>query len=255
MGLLQEVFRRHGAHRKVLAALIACRTPENGAVLYQCEGCGKPHVTARCCGNRHCASRQQHKGYAWLARQLARGLPTHYFMLTFTVPAELREFLRAHQRLGYGALFDASAGAIKALAADCLGTDTAGFFGVLHTWGRTVEFHPHVHYIAPGGAFDSTTRRGHASSSGFYLPVHALSTIFRAKFRDAMREAGLLEAVPAEAWNIAWNVNCQAGGRGLVARVAPMPLPEPGSMLRLTFPPAQVHCFDPQSGARISADA
>ena len=90
---------------------MACRTPEAGCVLYQCEGCGEPQVSARSCGNRHCASCQQHKGYAWLARQLQRQLPTPYFMVTFTVPAQLREFLRAHQRVGYGAVNSRANGA------------------------------------------------------------------------------------------------------------------------------------------------
>ena len=137
-------------------------------------------------------------------------------MLTFTVPASLREFLRSHQRAGYAALFEASAGAIKRLAADPrhLGGDLAGFLGVLHTWGRQLQYHPHIHYLVPGGVLSSTDRQWHASSAGFYLPVRALSTIFRAKFRDAMAAQGLLADIPAEAWGTDWNVNCQAVGDG-----------------------------------------
>jgi hypothetical protein len=65
-----------------------------------------------------------------------------------------------------------------------------GFLSVLHTWGRTLEFHPHIHYIVPGGALSSTDGLWHPSRIDFYLPVKALSQIFKAKFRDAMREAG-----------------------------------------------------------------
>jgi Putative transposase len=86
--------------------------------------------------------------------------------------------------------------------------------GVLHTWGRQLQYHPHIHYLVPGGAVSSADGRWHASSPGFYLPVHALSAIFRAKFRDAMDEAGLLPEIPLEVWNIDWNVNCQAVGNG-----------------------------------------
>ena len=88
-------------------------------------------------------------------------------MLTFTVPECLREFLRSHQRIGYGALFAASAGAIKKLAADPrrLGGDIPGFLGVLHTWGRQLQYHPHIHYLVPGGALSSTDRQWHASSA------------------------------------------------------------------------------------------
>lgn len=228
MGLLQDLFRTHGgaylerfgaamptAHKKVIAAITGCRSEAAGCVRYACEDCGESHVVPRCCGNRHCPDCQGHKAYAWLERQLERQLPTPYFMLTFTVPEPLRAFLRSHQRIGYGALFEASAGAIKGLATDPrhLGVDTPGFFGVLHTWGRALQYHPHIHYVVPGGGFDSHTRRWHGSSLGFYLPVRALSKIYRAKFRDAMGKVGLLGEIPATVWAIDWNVNCQAVGK------------------------------------------
>ncbi|MGH7484066.1 MAG: IS91 family transposase [bacterium] len=229
MGAIQDLFRTHGPaylarfassmpgnHNQVMEAIMGCRTPANGALLYQCEACPQQQLLARCCGNRHCPGCQQHKAYAWLARQLERQLPTHHFLLTFTVPEPLRAFIRGHQRIAYGALFEASAGAIKTLAPDpkFLGADCPGFLGVLHTWGRQLQYHPHIHYLVPGGAVSSQDGRWHASSPGFYLPVHALSKIFRAKFRDAMDAAGLLGQIPSEVWDVDWNVNCQAVGSG-----------------------------------------
>ena len=229
MGAIQEIFRRHGptyraqfeatmpaSHARVIEAITDCRSAACGSILYQCEDCGEPHVAARCCGNRHCPVCQQGKAEAWLVRQLDRQLPTPYFMLTFTVPASLRDFLRRHPREGYGALFAASAGAIKTLAADDkhLGADTPGFFGVLHTWGRQLQYHPHIHYVVPGGGFSSTDGRWHAADRGFFLPVRALSPIFRAKFRDAMRDLGLLAEISADVWTVDWNVNCQPVGDG-----------------------------------------
>ena len=227
MGALQELFRRHGPaylarfgqtmpghQKKVLHALMACRSPGNGLTCYRCEACDKPHVLPRCCGNRHCPACQQHKGYEWLERQLAQQLPTPYFMLTFTVPESLRGFLRSHQRVGYAALFEASAGAIKTLSRNpkFSRADTPGFLGVLHTWGRELQFHPHIHYLVPGGALSSEDSAWHASVDGFYLPVHALSAVYRAKFRDAIAQAGLLDQIPPDAWAVAWNVNAQAVG-------------------------------------------
>jgi hypothetical protein len=227
MSALQDLFRTHGGaylarfgdtmpghQKKVLHALMACRTPDNGSTCYHCEACDKPHVLARCCGNRHCPACQQHKGYEWLDRQLAQQLPTDYFMLTFTVPQSLRAFLRSHQRIGYGALFEASSESIKTLCANprFSRADTPGFLGVLHTWGRELQFHPHVHYLVPGGALSSEDGAWQAASSGFYLPVHALSRVFRAKFRDAIAQAGLLDQVPPETWAVDWNVNAQAVG-------------------------------------------
>jgi len=137
-------------------------------------------------------------------------------MLTFTVPESLRAFLRSHQRIGYAALFEASAAAIKKLASDprFFGGEMPGFLGVLHTWGRQLQYHPHLHYLVPGGALSASDRQWHASSPGFYLPVRALSVIFRGKFRDAMAAQGLLGDIPSQTWDTEWNVNCQAVGDG-----------------------------------------
>jgi hypothetical protein len=135
-------------------------------------------------------------------------------MLTFTVPENLRRFIRKNQKIAYSALFKASSEAIKSLVPDekFIGADLPGFFGVLHTWGRTLEFHPHIHYIAPGGALSTSDGLWHPSRTDFYLPVNALSKIFKAKFRDAMKEAGLFDQIPSEVWQIDWNVNSQAIG-------------------------------------------
>jgi hypothetical protein len=238
MGLLQDLFRTHGpaylerfgptmpkAHQKVIAAITDCHTETAGSTLYECETCGQSHVVYRSCGNRHCPGCQQGKGRVWLAQHRARQLPGEHFLLTFTVPEPLRAFLRGHQKIGYGALFEASAGAIKKLVADpkYLGGDLPGFFGVLHTWGRTLQYHPHIHYVVPGGALSRADGRWHPARPGFYLPVRALSRIVRAKFRDAIAKHGLLGEIPGEVWAMEWNVNCQAAGdgRGALQYLAP----------------------------------
>ena len=131
MGRLQELFRTHGPaylerfgaavprmHQKVIAAITECRTEAAGAALHECDACGQKHVVPRSCGNRHCPCCQQGKGLQWLGRQRGRQLPGEHFLLTFTVPEPLRAFLRRHQKIGYGALSSASAGAVKKLARD-----------------------------------------------------------------------------------------------------------------------------------------
>lgn len=224
---INEIFRSFGpeylerysqfmpkTHRKVIEAIIHCRTEACGLALYECESCGQFHRVYRSCGNRHCPSCQHHKTRQWLDKQMKRQLPGHHFLLTFTVPENLRRFIRKNQRAAYSALFQASSEAIKKLALDetYIGGDLPGFFGVLHTWGRTLEYHPHIHYVVPGGALSSTDGLWHPSRIDFYLPVKALSIIFKAKFRDAMKEAGLFDQIPPDAWQIDWNVNSQAVG-------------------------------------------
>jgi hypothetical protein len=193
-----------------------CRTGELGTVVYRCQQCQRTHCIGRSCGNRHCPTCQQHKTKAWLETQTARLLPCPYFLLTFTLPASLRSFVRSHQRACYAALFRASSETIRQLAADpkYVGSRQCGFFGVLHTWGRTLEYHPHVHYVVPGGAVSEDGAQWLPSRADFFLPVKAASLIYRAKFRDQMRQAGLLDQIPASVWREAWVVHSQAVGDG-----------------------------------------
>jgi hypothetical protein len=201
-------------HRKVIEAIISCRTETCGLIVYECEKCHQKHIVFRSCGNRHCPNCQHHKASQWLEKQLKRQLPGHHFMITFTVPEQLRRFIRSNQRDCYGAMFSASSATLKKLSADqkYVGGDCPGFFGVLHTWGRQLHYHPHIHYIVPGGAYSKTDGKWHSSRVDFFLPVKAISKIFRAKFRDAMKKAGLLSEIPSEVWMIDWNVNSQAVG-------------------------------------------
>ena len=203
-------------HRKVLCMIAKCRTGELGTVVYRCEHCQTTHQIGRSCGNRHCPSCQQHKTQAWLADQTSRLLPCPYFLLTFTLPAELRRFVRAHQRVCYNALFAASSATIRTLAADpkYVGSPHCGFFGVLHTWGRDLGEHPHVHYVVPGGAVSQDGSTWLSSRVDFFIPVRAASVIYRAKFRDAMREAGLLNQIDPVVWSKDWVVHSQAAGDG-----------------------------------------
>jgi hypothetical protein len=202
--------------RRTIQALLDCRSGQLGSTLYQCAHCGRQHFVHRSCGNRHCPQCQQHKTRQWLLTQRLRQLPMPHFLLTFTVPQSLRPFLRAHKRVGYEALFRASAETIKKLARDprLLGTDLAGFTGMLHTWGRQLQYHPHLHYLLPGGGPSPDRNRWLATSENFFLPVEALSPIFRAKFRDEMEKAGLLDQIPSEVGQQDWVVHCQAVGDG-----------------------------------------
>ena len=201
-------------HLKVIDAIVKCRTEACGIAVYECTGCGEPHYIFRSCGNRHCPVCQHQKTFQWLETQLEKQVPGHHFMVTFTVPEGIRPFIRSHQRDAYGAMFEASSEALKKLSKDdkYVGGDTPGFFGSLHTWGRQLQFHPHIHYIVPGGAFSTEDGQWHPSRVDFFLPVHALSKIYKAKFQDSMIKKGLFDRIPADVWKIDWNVNIQAVG-------------------------------------------
>ena len=204
------------AHRQVVSAIQQCQSGHYGHSLYQCQRCGGQHRVNHSCGNRHCPQCQQHKTHQWLQHHLDKQLPGPHFLLTFTVPEPLRPFIRSQQRLAYHAMFHASAEALKRLATDArfIGTDLPGFTGVLHTWGRQLQYHPHIHYIVPGGGLSADRTTWLPSRANFFVPVKALSPIYRAIFKEDMRQAGLLEHIAPEVWTIPWNVHSQANHHG-----------------------------------------
>jgi hypothetical protein len=128
----------------------------------------------------------------------------------------LRPFIRSHQRPAYQALFHASATALKRLATDqrFIGTDLPGFTGVLHTWGRQLQYHPHLHDLVPGGGLSEDRTTWLPSRANFFVPVTALSPIYRALCKEEMRHAGLLEHSEPQVWTIPWNVHSQANHQG-----------------------------------------
>jgi hypothetical protein len=203
-------------HRKVISAIQHCRSGHYGHSLYQCPSCGEHHRVNHSCGNRHCPQCQQHKTPQWLAHHLDKQLPGPHFLLTFTVPETLRPFIRSHQRIAYHAMFNASSKALKRLAKDerFIGTDLPGFLGVLHTWGRQLQYHPHIHYIVPGGGLAEDRMTWLPSRANFYVPVKALSPIYRALFKEDMDQAGLLAQIDPLVWTIPWNVHSQANDNG-----------------------------------------
>src|SRR6202008_1521026 len=128
----------------------------------------------------------------------------------------MRDVARRHQRVVYSALFQASSAALRALAADpkYVGTDRLGLGGVLPTGGRTLEYPPHVLYVVPGGGLRGDGQRWLPSRADFLVPVKALSLVFRAKLRDILRPAGLLNLVDPAVWSRDWVVHAQAAGDG-----------------------------------------
>jgi hypothetical protein len=204
------------AHRQVISAIQHCQSGHYGHSLYACPTCGGQHRVNHSCGNRHCPQCQQHKTQQWLQDHLDKQLPGPHFLMTFTVPEALRPFIRSHQRPAYQAMFHASATALKRLAHDerFIGTDLLGCTGVLHTWGRQLQYHPHIHYIVPGGGLSKDRTTWCPSRANFFVPVKALSPIYRALFKEEIRQASLLEHIDPQVWSLPWNVHSQANHHG-----------------------------------------
>ena len=192
------------AHRQVISAIQLCQSGHDGHSLSQCHSCGEHHRVTHSCGTRHCPQCQQHTTQQWLQYHLDTQLPGPHCLLTCTVPETLRAFIRSQQRLAYQAMVQASATALKRLAKDqrFIGTDLPGFTGVLHTWGRQLQYHPHSHSIVPGGGLSADRAAWVPSRATFFVPVKALSLISRALFKEDMRQVGLLEHIAPEVWTI-----------------------------------------------------
>jgi hypothetical protein len=176
-------------HRKVLDAIVRCRTAALGGHRDKCIRCGHLTVSYNSCRNRHCPKCQGNARAKWLAARSAELLPVPYFHVVFTLPHELSALILQNKRHLYDLLFRTSAAAMIELAGEPkhLGADI-GFLGVLHTWGQNLEHHPHVHYIVPAGGLALDGSRWIDSSRRFFLPVKRLSRVFRDMFCDQLRE-------------------------------------------------------------------
>jgi hypothetical protein len=99
-------------------------------------------------------------------------------------------------------MFAASSDTLKTFAQDekWAGGDLPGFFGVLHTWGRQLPYHPHIHYVVPGGALSTKDGKWHPTQKAYFAPVEALSKVYKAKFIAEIKKAGLYDEIDPMAW-------------------------------------------------------
>ncbi len=198
-----DIFRRHGeayrmAHvghlgrtdRRVMGAIEACCTAALGGHVERCAECGLIRISYNSCRDRHCPKCQGSARAAWLAERQAELLPVPYFHVVFTLPAPAAEIAFQNKAAVYAMLFRAAAETLSRIAADPkhLGAEI-GFIDMLHTWGQNLQHHPHVHCLVPSGGVSPDGRRWIACQPGFFLPVRALSRLFRRLFLENLKAA------------------------------------------------------------------
>jgi len=140
--------------------------------------------------NRHCPKCNGLKKEKWIIEREQDLLPVKYFHVVFTLPHELNSLLLKYQKELYNLLFQTAWSVVKTFSEDekYLGAKT-GMTSVLHTWGRNLSFHPHLHCIVPGGGLDQNGNWKETRTSGkFLFPVKAMSQVFRARFVSGLRE-------------------------------------------------------------------
>lgn len=230
MPLIQDIFKKHGAgylqkygskmpsiHKKALLAIMQCRTQNLGGETYFCNKCQKYHYSYHSCGNRHCVICGNNDAGAWIEKQQDNLLPFTYFLATFTIPEELRKLCRSNQKLFYSIMFKASAQSLKLLAKDkkYLGAEI-GMMGILHSWTRALIYHPHVHYLIPGGGITDNGKKIRFSDDNFLMHVKPLSKIFKAMFRDSLKKKApeIFNKICSNTWKRSWVVHIKAVGDG-----------------------------------------
>jgi hypothetical protein len=195
--------------------IINCRTAALGGHLYECDTCQSQVPVYNSCGNRSCPKCQSLDQARWVQAQASHLLPVAYFHLVFTIPIELHPFFRRRPRLCYRLLMQAAAQTVLAVCRDKLGC-TPGILAMLHTWTQILLFHPHVHCVATGGGLSLDGQAWIHSHPRFFLPVLALSTVFRGKLLAALEAAllagelgvtvdtgrGWLHQATAQPWNV-----------------------------------------------------
>lgn len=206
--------------RAAVRAILRCRTPALGGQHYRCD-CGKEHFAHHSCNHRACPRCGRDDAAQWLAQQRTRLLPVPYFLVTFTVPEQLREPIRAAIMPWYGALLKESAAALQDLAANPkhLGAEL-GITAMLQTWTRDLRYHPHVHLLVPGGGLTSNRLRWvRVKDPQFFLPQEKLASRFKGRLKSWLKEhePELFKQVPVKVWWMKWVVDIQPVGSGEAA--------------------------------------
>lgn len=210
------------SHRAAVEAILSCRTAALGGHRFRCEPCNREHYAYHSCGHRACPKCGHDDATNWIERQKTRLLPAMpYFLVTFTVPEQLRDLIRSNQKELYNVLLRESAATMQEVASrpKYLGAQL-GMLGVLHTWSRQLIYHPHVHYVVAGGGLSEDRLRWvRGKDAQFFLPEQVLAARFRNRLNQALRTGwpAAYRQLPSSVWSRKWVVDCIAVGSGETA--------------------------------------
>jgi len=184
-----------GDQWSALNAILGCRTEQYDQLRLSCQNCPWQSSRFRSCGHRACNQCQNHNTTQWLERQTAKLLPVEYFMVTFTLPAELRGLAKTHQQVMYSLLFDCAISTLKSFGLnDKELTAELAATAVLHTHTRRLDYHPHIHLIVPGGGVNTRRNEWRKRKDKYLFSGFKLAAVFRGRMLEAIALGGL--AVP-----------------------------------------------------------
>ncbi len=211
------LYARYGAsllpvQKQLLNAIIHCRTERYGEMVLRCDDCSEQQRCFHSCGHRSCPRCQNHETTQWLQRQRQKLLPVDYFMVTFTLPYELRSLAWQHPKTVYNALFTCASSTLKDFGHNdkklggCM-----GMTAVLHTHSRRLDYHPHVHVVVPGGCLNRQRRQWQKMKGKYLFNEFALAKVFRGRLLESLTSQGL--SIPNKLPD-KWVVDCLPVGKG-----------------------------------------
>ena len=205
-------------HWRAVEAVLSCRTPRRGGSRHHCPDCARTHYHFHSCNHRSCPQCGNADQAHWSAAQQAKLLPVPYYLVTVTVPEQLRATCLYYPRELYGSLLTQSALGLSDLCHNpkYLGGQP-GFVAVLQTWTRRMLHHPHVHILVPAVALAKDgCQLLYPPNEAYLVNVHALALHIRSLVRQqlALTHPELLERVDPLVWKTNWVVDCRAAGTG-----------------------------------------
>jgi len=206
------------AQRRALWAINHCRTAALGGRAFACEKCAETHFAFHSCNHKACPQCGRTATSKWVQRELGKLVNAPYFLVTFTLPAELRDcFFGPHAKEAYDLFFAAASTALAEKLATDKGLHAAvnGFTAVLHTWNQGLAFHPHLHCLVPGAGLNEHRRVVRVKKPAFLVYLPHLQAAFRQHLRRLL-EAHQWQVDPA-VWGKDWGVHIQAAGNGAAA--------------------------------------
>ncbi len=199
-----------------------CRTAAMGGHVTRCPNGHIEQVHYNSCKNRSCPQCNSLPTERWLDKQKAKLLECDHYHVIFTVPHSLIALWWCNQRLMSDLLFRSASETLKELLADpkYLGA-TVGILATLHTWGRDLSRHPHLHCLISGSG-RTDTGEFKQSTSDYLLPYRVLRKLFRGKYVAGLRKAnkvgklqlprGLSEAAFEQVLPFTWSATHEAVG-------------------------------------------
>lgn len=177
-----------GFTHKVARAIMKCKTLALGGNANICQDCGHTIVHYNSCRNRHCPCCQGLVKEKWIDKRKSDVINAPYFHVVFTVPEELNPLIYANKEQLYALLYKASAETLTDLARDKKYLNASiGFMSILHTWGQTLNFHPHIHCVVLGGGLTKDLKFKTVKDN-FLFPIYVVSKLFRGKFMAALKK-------------------------------------------------------------------